>query len=353
MRKRSDVKITSFFMDQVIKMALFKADNPIIYYYVYGNKTYEEEIEFYLREHIQTVIPLNLSSSTGCGFKIMTYDTAEIRNLDIFLEQYEGWIQTTRRNEFNDLETNVIDLDKALAGTNNRITGNLLNGNDVNWINFKLNAHKSLTAFRMINLLGSATTGNYVLSFGDDKISASVPVNASVNNTTVYRKNLNGDTFNLALTNCSISGYICEYKGLEEYNFTCDHDITGMDGDFDTVSSEFNIGEDDSWWTKFDLNIGRPINMKSLNIAFELLNIVDPPQVIDVWIDSYLNGVHQGYVHDGGETADHYNATNPKTIYYANYFKNYTVDRIVIAFKTPIRFIYENKLKIYNIFVGY
>lgn len=336
-------------------MALFNNNSNVpAFYYVYGNKTYEEEIETYLRAHFQNVINLNLSSSTGCGFKFVSYDVGDLKSLDSQLETYEGWIQTTRRNEFNDLETNVIDLDKAIAGTNNRITGNLLYGNDINWVKFNVNAFKDLTAFRMINILGSAAVGDYVLTFGTDKISASVPVNSSVNNTTIYKKNLNGQSFDLALTDCTLAGYICEFKGSKKYNFTCTHDLTGVDGDFDTVSAEYNIGQDDGWWTSFNLYLNETINMKSLNMTFSLQNSIAPPKTVDVWIDAYLNGVHKGCIHTGGiGSADHYTADNPAVNYYVNYPAVKTVDQINIGFKTPVFNNFDNKLKIYNLFVGY
>jgi hypothetical protein len=325
-------------------------------YYIYGNKTYEEEIYNYLIEHFQSVGKLNISASSGCGFKIESHDVGDLKSLDAWLENYEGWIQSNRRNEFNELESNLIDLDKAVGGCNNRLTG-LSVGDNIKWIKFNINAFKELVAIRMLNFQGTANNGSYELNMGGDKISSSVPANAVVNNSTIYKKSLNGESFDFELTDCDISGYIIEYKGKKFYDFTCaNHDITGYDGDLNTSTSFYDVGMDDGWWTRFELDFSKVMKIKSFNMVFSLVNQVDPPKPVGVWIDAYLKGKHVGYIHNGINgpgTPDYYKAVNPEDSYYVNYQSDLEIDKVILAFKTPIINNLDNKVRFYNMFFGY
>jgi hypothetical protein len=180
-------------------------------FYVYGNKTYEEDIKAYLSAHFNTSA-LNLSSSTGCGFKIESYDVGDLKNLDIELEKYEGWIQQTRRTEFNDLETNLLDLDKFIAGCDNRISTD-----DRNYANFAIKAHlPSVVCIRSLNYLGSGVAGDYTIYMGGVTIKNAVPINTSVTDNRIYRKTLlNTHDFDLQVSNCTLNNALIEFKGKE------------------------------------------------------------------------------------------------------------------------------------------
>jgi len=184
-------------------------------FYVYGNKTYEEDIKAYLMANFNTT-QLNLSSSTGCGFKIESYDIGDLKRLDIILESFEGWIQQTRRTEFSDLETNFLDLDKYIAGCNNRITTDRLDD-----LNFILNSHKGVVVLRTMNFLGGALSGSYKILMAKDSINGSVPINASVSDNRLIKKTIplisSIDTsFFMTVTNCSLTGVIAEYHGVND-----------------------------------------------------------------------------------------------------------------------------------------
>ena len=197
-------------------MGLFKQENPNPYFYIYANRKYYNIIETYLKQHFQVVIPLNLSSTTGCGFKIMSYDFAELKNLDSFLEQYEGWLQTSRRNEFNEFEANVLDLDNYSAGCNARLTVT-----DIDYIKFALNHYKSLIVFRYLNFLGGANVGYYILKFGDLELKNTIPANATLTDSKIYRKTLDVSTdIDITLSDCTLEGTLIEYasNGSEEVN---------------------------------------------------------------------------------------------------------------------------------------
>jgi len=180
-------------------------------FYVYGNKTFEEDIKAYLMAHFNTV-PLNISSSTGCGFKIESYDIADLKALDIVLERYEGWIQQTRRTEFSDLEVNMLDLDKYIAGCDNRVSSS-----DRDYVNFAIKTHlPSVVSVRTMNYLGSALAGDYTLYMGGVTIKNAVPINASVTDNRVYRKTLTSThEFDLQVNNCTLNNALVEFKGSE------------------------------------------------------------------------------------------------------------------------------------------
>lgn len=181
-------------------------------FYVYGNKTYEEDIKAYLTAHFNTS-QLNLSSSTGCGFKIECYDVGDLKNLDIELEKYEGWIQQNRRNEFSDLEVNLLDLDKFIAGCDNRVSTD-----DRNYLNFAIKSHlPSVVCVRSLNFLGSASAGSYELTMGDVTIKNSVPINGSITDGRIYRRTLSslGSDFDLQVTDCTLNNALVEFKGSE------------------------------------------------------------------------------------------------------------------------------------------
>ena len=181
-------------------------------FYVYGNKTFEEDIKAYLMAHFTTTA-LNLSSSTGCGFKIESFDIGDLKALDIALERYEGWIQQTRRTEFSDLEVNLLDLDKYIAGCDNRVSSD-----DRDYVNFAIKTHlPSVVCVRSMNYIGSAVAGNYELTMGDVKIKNSVPINGSVTDGRVYRRTLSnvGSDFDIQVTDCSLNNALVEFKGSE------------------------------------------------------------------------------------------------------------------------------------------
>lgn len=288
-------------------MGIFdKNTNVPAFYYVYGNKTYYDEIKAYLFEHFQNVIDLNLSSSTGCGFKFISYDIGEVRTLDGILENYEGWIQTTRRNEFNDLETDLLDLDKYLAGCNQRITGTELDSDvfELPKINWYINAHKNIVAIRNLNYSNtSGSNGNVTTTFGSDIITNGIVNNTTVDNNKIIRKNLNGDTFNIKTTNCDLNGYVVEYKGSEYRNFKQESTsctikegsslAKALDKDVNTrcpysLNGGYGGGGVDSLvlaTNEGDLHYEVPITGKKLNIQFAPYSYVgDATQDLDISI---------------------------------------------------------------------
>ncbi|ATB56192.1 putative envelope protein [Methanosarcina spherical virus] len=210
-------------------------------YYVYANKTYEEEIKAYLIENFSAVGQLNISNSSGCGFKIESYDIGDLRRLDAWLEGCEGWIQSTRRNEFNELETNLFDLDKYVPGCDRRLSTDSLK-----LLNFTANAFKGKIALRTISFLGSAVPGSYNIRMGSDNIKGSVPANASATDNRLYLKTLKDtDEFELSVNDCTLSGVIVEMKGRVTTNWTCSNPLPTdtpipncFDGDIETTYEE-------------------------------------------------------------------------------------------------------------------
>ena len=202
-------------------MGLFNNNNnPPAFYYVYGNKSYEEEIYNYLVDHFQNVIKLNLSSVTGCGFKFVSYDIGELRTLDVILENYEGWLQTGRRTDFNDLNSDFLDLDNFTVGCNHRLTPSSVITWDMQKIAWYVNAHKKTVAIRNLNYANtSGANGDITMMFGSDKIVNAIVNNIAIDSNKIIRKNLNGEVFSITGTNITFNGYVVEYKGDEYRNF--------------------------------------------------------------------------------------------------------------------------------------
>jgi len=211
-------------------MGLLKPSNPQAYFYCYANKNYEEEIEAYLEKNFGEVFNLNISASSGCGFKFLSYDSGDIKRLDAWLESHEGWVQTSRRNNFDDLAADVIDLDKYIAGCNRRIsfvTGESSIANK-KYIYYKINAHKDKVAVRNSNFSNlTALAGTYRFILGDDNIEGGVPIGGSVDYNRIITKSLDGATFDVQSDNATLSGYVIEYKGEEHRSLVRDWGTTG------------------------------------------------------------------------------------------------------------------------------
>ena len=180
-------------------------------FYVYGNRTYQDEIEAAIANISNSYTPLNISNPSGCGFKLESFDIGDMRRLDIILETYEAWIQPSRRMEFNDLETNILDLDCYLPGCDNRISSN-----DIAYVNFVITTHKGLIAFRNLNFSAPGVAGEYVLVLGSDTIRNAIPAGASITDNKIYRKTLlRSDAGYIYGTDAIFTNAIMEFKGKE------------------------------------------------------------------------------------------------------------------------------------------
>ncbi len=202
-----------------------KSSTPSIFY-IYGNKTFEEEIKAACLSLFPSVSQLNIYNPNGVGFKVECFDINDLRSLDIKLEPYEGWIQQTRRNDFSDINADVMDFDKFIGGCNNRITfdstGTTVWNKD--YITYKVNAHKDLVAVRNLNFTNnSAVAGTYKVVLGNDSVNGGVPIGATLDLNRVIRKTLNGQSFAVQSTDASLTGFVIEYKGNEYRNY----DFTG------------------------------------------------------------------------------------------------------------------------------
>jgi hypothetical protein len=292
-------------------MGIFKPGNPPAFYYVYASKVYEEAVEEYLKLNFEDVYNLNISSSVGCGFKFISYDLGDVKRLDAWLESHEGWIQSTRRNDFNDLEADVLDLDKAIAGCNNRIT----EGGDYRYLNFVVNSHKQMVAVRDLNISNpNAAVGTYSVSMGADNLTFGAPANSVIDYTKLLKKDLKGESFDILLTGCNLIGSLIEYKGHEVKDFTeaSGHDISAFNTNFST-STDIVVGIDSaSWWTYYDLILKEPLKIRSVNLVFGFYDNHDVPAEFGlIWIEGREKGVVKEYFHTGGVmTADHFSIQN-------------------------------------------
>lgn len=215
-------------------------------YYVYANRTYKEELEAYLLANFTSVSDLGISNATGIGYKIECYDVGDLKALDAKLEEYEGWIQQTRRNEFADVETEFFDLDKFMPGCNKRITFEPSNTSAENKlkVDWRINANRKTVAVRNFNVTSTGSVlGSYELDMGDDVISGGVPIGATIDNNRVYRKDLNGEEFHLKTTDADLTGYVIEFKAEE---------LRNLEPESNTLdTTNFSYMQDDDYTTKY------------------------------------------------------------------------------------------------------
>jgi len=179
-------------------------------FYVYGNKSYQDEIEAAIANISNNYTSLNISNPSGCGFKLESFDIGDMKSLDIILETYEAWIQPNRRTEFTEINSDFLDLDSYTVGCNNRISTD-----DRNFANFAIKSYlPSVVCVRSLSYLGSGVSGSYTLYMGGDTIKNAVPINASITDNRIYRKTLTPSKgFDLQVADCILNNAMVEFKG--------------------------------------------------------------------------------------------------------------------------------------------
>ena len=113
-------------------------------------------------------------------------------------------------DSFSDLiGINVFDMDSYAAGCDGRISKSTIITADriAHWINVQNNQ----IVQRQLDLAGSANIGTYSIDFMEGTVlSGSVPVNGSIRDNILYRKQIFGSAFDYSLTNCTIEGWIID-----------------------------------------------------------------------------------------------------------------------------------------------
>jgi len=148
-------------------------------------------------------------------------------------------------DSFSDLiGINVFDMDSYAAGCDSRISKS--DTITADGIKYWLNIQNGQVVQRQLDLAGSASIGTYSIDFtGGNVISGSVPVNGSIRDNILYRKNISGSAFDYSLTNCTIEGWVVDYMNNGKTDISDDYTvITGAgqveksyDDDFSSYAS--------------------------------------------------------------------------------------------------------------------
>lgn len=206
------------------------ASYPSIFY-IYGNRTFRDEIFNLVTKYFSTYSELNVSNPNGCGFKIESYDIGDLKSIEIELEPYEGWIQTERRNEFVDLNADLLDLDRYIAGCNKRLSTPYSF-----WATYRINAGASLVAIRNMNVRANTGEGlepQYSIAFGDEEIITGLPMGSVLDSNKIIKKKLNGKKIKFTFTECTPVNIIVDYRINAYQDFKLESTTTtNVQGDF-------------------------------------------------------------------------------------------------------------------------
>lgn len=115
-------------------------------------------------------------------------------------------------DNFSDLVgINVFDMDSYAAGCDSRVSKSDTVTEDM--IKYWINVQNDQIVQRQLDLAGSANIGTYSIDFtSGNVISGSVPVNGSIRDNILYRKQITGSAFDYSLTNCTIEGWIVDVQ---------------------------------------------------------------------------------------------------------------------------------------------
>ena len=147
----------------------------------------------------------------------MTNDLPEITSLDMFLEDKEGWIQQTRRTEFNEITPSVFDFDVFSFGCKTRLS--CLN---TQIFNHALRSRSGVIVVKRMVFLGGGSNGTALLYFNtSDFILHNVLANSSLIDDKIYKNTtIDTDSSSLTVTNCTMSGAIMEYDTEDDFSLS-------------------------------------------------------------------------------------------------------------------------------------
>jgi len=221
-------------------------------------------------------------------------------------------------DSFSDLiGINVFDMDSFAAGCNSRISKSDTITADM--IKYWLNVQNGQIVQRQIDLSGSASIGTYSIDFtGGNVIGGSVPVNGSIRDNILYRKQITGSAFDYSLTNCTIEGWIIDYDDnvidlsgkYTEVVCTGTPPITNsFDDDLITGTDTGNLNSTGTFTTFWEVSF--PLcNVKDIHTKFYLYDYGST--VGTIRLQAKINGVWTTVIEvSGGATYyKHYNTSH-------------------------------------------
>ncbi|MDD4482693.1 MAG: hypothetical protein PHP18_05695 [Bacilli bacterium] len=197
-------------------MPIFGGKSPSVFY-VYGNIKYRAEIENEINKITDTFFDVPQSKYNLCGFKIVSYSLNDISKLDISLSKYEGWIQTEKRRDYEEIDVGYTNFDKFTTGCNYRYYFK-----DSTDINVYSKLFKSYLGIKQISIINdNATYGTYEIDLDDnDKVTGIVNALSTYENNNIYVKNLFGKSLIMSTSNCDLINLSVEINNKLEKNFT-------------------------------------------------------------------------------------------------------------------------------------
>lgn len=176
-------------------------------------------------------------------------------------------------DSFSDLiGVNVFDMDSFAAGCDSRISKSDTITADM--IRYWLNVQNDWVVQRQLDMAGSASIGTYSIDFtGGNVISGSVPVNGSIRDNILYRKIISGSGFGYSLTNCTIEGWIVDYRqkndGMNGASVvTGGNGENAFDDDLDTSTDNYS-SKTVAWVTRWEVSLDA-FDMGGLHAWFKI-----------------------------------------------------------------------------------
>jgi hypothetical protein len=159
---------------------------------------------------------METANKAGCGFKTEIQDIGSLVRLDTDLNQFEAWVQTTKKKEFSIVDSNYNNYDTYLPQCNNRLTTT-----NYSAIEMLTNFHTDNWGFRALNVATSSNAGYYELFLGSEqaKLRNEIPANSMLSDKNIYMKNLFSEKIKFTFSDCTFKSAIVEYQGLEFRDF--------------------------------------------------------------------------------------------------------------------------------------
>jgi len=171
-------------------------------------------------------------------------------------------------DSFSDLiGINVFDMDSYSAGCDSRISKSDTITADM--VKYWLNVQNGQVVQRQLDLAGSASIGTYSIDFTGGNVTAgSVPVNGSIRDNILYRKQITGSAFDYSLTNCTIEGWMIDY--LKNQN-DISPDYTIVTGGATAV----NAYDDDLTTYIYSITRANNVWVTAFEVSFPVKNLSD------------------------------------------------------------------------------
>ena len=231
---------SSWYLDLADESEL-KKELPMNNLVVKNNSGYT--IDIFINDILEMVIESkNTDTKIGKNFRTLTLvSEGSFSDNEIIMDVGKN-VQTTLTPYNPGWDALQIDFSKYASGCDNRISSSSIV--DVPVIEHVLNTNKLLSVLNRLDLKGSESLGDYDITLNDDThLKGSVPLNGTILDTKKYSWNNSQGIFDVITTNCTLSGIIIDYKGINDITDSSTiiiSDTNAYDNSFET-STENSI----------------------------------------------------------------------------------------------------------------